>query len=147
MPALKSQSISSLVRNSRFPYLAGRAIGVKLRFVQIPCKSGWPSGVYDNFQGFFSTVLVAALALSSLLVLVCAFPTVFAVDVVWAGTSAGTAKAAAIAAARVPARERLRIVLPSIHVPYPSCGQYVKVPLLCGCFSSGKAYEASSPIS
>src|SRR6266446_5411983 len=102
MPALKSQSISSLVRNSRFPYLAGRTMGVKLRFVQIPCKSGWPSDVYDNFQGFFSAVLVA----------VCALPAVFAPGVVWAASSAGTARGIAIAAARVPARERLRMVLP-----------------------------------
>src|SRR2546428_787279 len=92
MPALKSQSISSLVRNSRFPYLAGRTMGVKLRFVQIPCKSGWPSEVYDNFQGFLTAVLVA----------VCALPAVFAPGVVWAATSAGAARAVAMLVAVGP---------------------------------------------
>src|SRR5438309_534772 len=103
---------------------------VKLRFVQIPCKSGWPSDVYDNFQGFFSAVLVA----------VCALPAVFAPGVVWAATSAGTARAIAIATARVPARVRLRMLLPSIYLQLLSYGQYLRIPPQCKIFSVEESY-------
>src|SRR2546426_495082 len=57
-------------------------MGVKLRLVQYPCRSGWPSGVRGKTHVFFAAVLVAA------------FPA--APEVVWAATHAGTDKTAAI---------------------------------------------------
>src|SRR5689334_10572052 len=55
MPALKASCVSFSVKNSRFPYLAGRSMGVTLRLVQYPCRSGWPSGK----RGMVQTLVLA----------------------------------------------------------------------------------------
>src|SRR5205823_4326353 len=62
MPALKASCVSFSVRNSRVPYLAGRSMGVTLRLVQYPRRSGWPSGKRGMVQGLLSAALVSDLA-------------------------------------------------------------------------------------
>src|SRR5256885_2130683 len=82
MPSLWISAASSSVRNSRLPYFAGRSIGVKLRLVQYPCRSGWPSGVRGSTQDFFCSGFVLLLAAVD--------------DAVCAATHAGAHRKAAI---------------------------------------------------
>src|SRR5262249_27062695 len=41
---------SASVRNALSRRVAGRSKGVIVSFVQIPCRLGWPSGVFDGIQ-------------------------------------------------------------------------------------------------
>src|SRR4029077_17381680 len=91
MPSLWISAASSSVKNSRFPYFAGRSMGVKLRLVQYPCRSGWPSGVRGMVQAF-----LLAPALASVLA---AF-FVVAPDCAWAVRNVGAHRTAAITTAR-----------------------------------------------
>src|SRR5579863_3139030 len=59
MPALKASCVSFSVKNSRFPYLAGRSKGVTLRLVQYPCRSGWPSGKRGMVHAWVLAALVS----------------------------------------------------------------------------------------
>ena len=66
-------------------------MGVKLRLVQYPCKSGWPSGVRGMTQDFLLVVAFVS-------VLVAVF--VLAPDCAWAVVNVGAHRTAAITTAK-----------------------------------------------
>src|SRR5207302_6688213 len=100
-PALNRSCVSLSVKNSRFPYLAGRSIGVKLRLVQYPCRSGRPSGVRGTVQAFF--VAGSFMSVSALFVI--------ALDCVWATTNVGTHRTAVITTTRALNENQIRFLI------------------------------------
>src|SRR5690348_7259072 len=92
MPALKASCVSFSVKNSRFPYLAGRSMGVTLRLVQYPWRSGWPSGKRGNVHG----LLLAALASDLVVVL----SSVLLAMLDWAARKDGADNEATVSSAR-----------------------------------------------
>ena len=104
-PALKISFISWSVRNSRLPNLAGRSSGVKLRLVQYPCRSGWPSASRGMTDDFASAGFASLLAL--------AFAVLFSdgADWVCAGAVRGANKTIESAMAKALDENRRRVVI------------------------------------